>query len=312
MEVIEKASIETPEKSSVAPAKKLSKAVENILQNDSPRKVAATSPMKNAPTSSKAADRKAPIMARRAQDARREPPKPIVDADDMFDMFSFDYEAPEFGTTSRPTQSSIKTTTDPAEDDDNEIEEHQKSICESNDDFDFMEECQSLRSQIEISKKAEPQEADGADAVNMSDINQMKAADGNADLDISLLSLKSTIGSSHNESELDELENIIKSMKINEAENELFLASGSLENSVVIWGVKDGRIVDKIQFKSTHTRAVIPSKSIVVDKDFTRTFLPSFCLPLEPNCTIAWFRPNELIICCTGKVSQWKSAPNEM
>lgn len=62
VEVIETASIDTPEKSSVAPAKKPSKAVENILRNDSPRKVAATSPMENAPTQSKEADRRAPIM----------------------------------------------------------------------------------------------------------------------------------------------------------------------------------------------------------------------------------------------------------
>lgn len=117
-------------------------------------------------------------------------------------------------------------------------------------------------------EKAELQEADGADAINLSDINQMKAAAGNADLGISLLSLKSTIGSSHNGSELDEWKNIIKSMKTNEAEDELFLASGSLENSVVIWDVKDGRVVDKIQFKSTHTRTVIPSKSIIVNKAY--------------------------------------------
>lgn len=262
VEVIEKASIETPEKISAAPAEAPSKAAANISRIDTPRKVATASPLKNASTPSKGADRKVPIMARRAKDARREPPKPIVDADDMFDMFSYDYETPEFGTTSRATQSSVKPNSEPAEDDDDEVEEHQKSICEPHDDFDFMEECQSLRSQIEISKKPEPQESDGADAVNMSDIRQMNATDPNASLDISLLSLKSTIGSSHNDSELDELENIIKSMKINEVEDELFLASGSLENSVVIWGVKDGRVVDKIQFKPTHTRAVIPSKLI--------------------------------------------------
>lgn len=257
-----KKSIAAPSKPSVETP---SKSVASRLSKSSPKAQSKAAPIisgRNLQTStpSTESNRKPALMGRRAQDARREPAKPIVDADDMFDMFTYDYEQTEFGATG--SQAPKKTTPKADQLDESEIEEKQKSICVSNDRFDFVEACQSLRSQIVEAKTGELEEGDEATAVNMSDIRQMKALSPEmGDISLDALSLRSTIGSSHNQSELADLEQVLDEMKISDeqADEEVFLASGSLESFVVIWNTKEGRVVDKIIFKPMQNRSPIPS-----------------------------------------------------
>lgn len=263
-----KKSIATPSKLAVdTPPKSVGDRLANPTAN-TPSRVAAClnpealTPARSMATSTPGVDvrRKQPLMGRRARDACRAPAKPIVDADDMFDMYSFDYQKVEFGTTVSKAPEPSNTKSDQL--DDSEIEAKQKSVCASNDKFDFVEACQSLRSQIVESKAEEVEEADANNAVNMSDIREMKALSPDmGDVSLDALSLRSTIGSSHNQSELADLEQVLEEMQISDSpDDEVFLASGSLESYVVIWNTKEGRLVDKIQFKTTHHRPPIPSE----------------------------------------------------
>lgn len=220
---------------------------------------------KNVPSSSKVQDTKtgsvaakSPIYNKTARkvDARREPPKPIVDATDMFDIHSFDYLEEEFGTISSASRRN-GTRGQPDGDDNDKPEDHDKSTT-NNEKFNFIEECQNLRDQIRAGGNGGDSDDDRDDnetnnnnsdfddscardgikrnqvAVNMSDIqNMMKnrspIADGsiavsdnndsaNMELcEIDELSNRSTIGSSHNTVEIAELEDVIKNLNINDA-----------------------------------------------------------------------------------------------
>lgn len=200
------------------------------------------------------------LTARRPKDKHRETPKAIVDADDMFDMFSYDYEQPEFGVMSKKQQK--QQTKNAVLDDTVDIEDKQRNVATGNANFDFVEACQSLRTQIELAKNEETDAGDEASAVNMSDIRGMTGPYLDQSLDA--LSIQSTIGSSLNQSELAELEQVIQSLKISDdmekAPAVIYLASGSVESCVCIWDIGTGRIADKIQFKSSHNRPPIPSK----------------------------------------------------
>lgn len=237
--------------------------------------------------------RKDPLIARK-KETRRDAPKPIVDAGDMFDIHSYDYLEEEFGTITR-TQPYAKHNKPHDADDEEIVEESNKN----NENFNFVEACEALRTQIQASKQQETDDAisehESCDknAVNISDIRDMKEknfeiADGSIELhsddspNVSSIdgtadefSNRSTIGSSHNPSEFADLENVISALNINEQEqveeerasndvndiynNDIYLASGSQENFVVIWNANEGKIVDKIQFKPQQNRLAIPS-----------------------------------------------------
>lgn len=205
---------------------------------------------------------------------RREPPKPIVDAGDMFDIHSYDYLEEEFGTISSSSRPA------PRDSYDNEPEDHKLS--KNNENFNFVEECQTLREHIRAGNESDSDDADGSSAngqpsVNMTDIrNMMKARSPGEVQDNSIvlsddsidpvdeLSNRSTIGSSHNTTEIAELEDVIKDLNINEAavgkSNGIeYLASGAQESFVVIWNAQTGDVCDKIQLKS-QGRMKIPSK----------------------------------------------------
>lgn len=204
--------------------------------------------------------------------SRREAPKPIVDAGDMFDIHSYDYLEEEFGTITNR----VSTRDDAAGD--------RKAT--TNENFNFVEACQTLRDQIQAGHQSDSDESDGyngADcnqsAVNMTDIQNMmktrspikddsivlsdESDDGPAEIDE--LSNLSTIGSSHNTTEIVELEDVIKELNINadtlkESDGTVYLASGAQESSVIIWNANSGAIAAKIQLKSEKGRTKIPSK----------------------------------------------------
>lgn len=200
----------------------------------------------------------------------REPPKPIVDAGDMFDIHSYDYLEEEFGTIS----SKISSKTDAVDD--------EKKLASPNENFNFVEECQTLRDKIRTTEI--DSDSDGSygynmtkdqSAVNMSDIQKFMANKGpnkNDSIELSddadeptgidEISNLSTIGSSHNATEIVELEEVLKDMNINDDDNgTIYLVSGAQESSVIVWNIETGDISDIIELKSEKGRPKIPSMS---------------------------------------------------
>lgn len=205
---------------------------------------------------------------------RREAPKPIVDAGDMFDIHSYDYLEEEFGTISNRVPHG---TCDDASD-------NQKAET-NNENFNFVEACQTLREQIRAGNRSDSDDGymDGdsnQSAVNMTDIqNMIKArspikddsillsddSDGPAEID--KLSNLSTIGSSHNTTEIVELEDVIKDLNIDddtpkESDGIIYLASGAQESSIIVWNAKNGAVAARIQLRSDKGRAKIPSNFV--------------------------------------------------
>lgn len=200
---------------------------------------------------------------------RREAPKPIVDAGDMFDIHSYDYLEEEFGTISSITRSVDSYADKPADD-------HK-----SNENFNFVEECQTLRERIRAGNQSDSDESVNQfvreTAVGISDIQNMMASrspihDGSIDVSVSSdspaeldeFSNRSTIGSSHNTTEIAELEDVIKDLNINEkmvdkSFSTVYLASGAQESCVVVWNTQTGAISDRIELKS-QGKSKIPSK----------------------------------------------------
>lgn len=116
---------------------------------------------------------KSPIYDRATKktDGRREPPKAIVDAGDMFDIHSFDYLEDEFGAISAGRRN-VTTRGQPNNDDDDddavEPNEHNKSTT-NNENFNFIEECQTLREQIRTGGDGDDGGGGGGDDDNQSD-----------------------------------------------------------------------------------------------------------------------------------------------
>lgn len=209
---------------------------------------------------------------------RREAPKPIVDAGDMFDIHSYDYLEEEFGTISSHKSTWKETRSDTAAANAN-ANTNQKSNT-NNENFNFIEECQSLTEQIRAGNDSDGDDCgsnSNRSAVNMTDIRNMMAARGpmpNDSIDLpddsvgsgelDEFSNRSTIGSSHNTTEIAELEDVIKDLNINEnlvkeVDGTVYLASGAQESVVVIWNPQTGTIANHLQLKS-HGRTKIPSK----------------------------------------------------
>lgn len=285
---------------------------EDTLKVPTPSKL--LTPSKSASTAPKS-----PINDRatkRANKNRRDAPKPIVDAGDMFDIHSFDYLEDEFGAISSnsrrnaPARGHSNKNNDDDDNYDNEQQaasERSKSIT-NNENFNFIEECQTLREQIRTGGDNQSDSDDGGGggsgsgapkrnqvSVNISDIqdmmkNRSPMGDGSivlsddndsgnmASCEIDDLSNRSTIGSSHNTVEIAELEEVIENLNINDAtisatdpNGTVYLASGAQESSIVIWNTDDGNIVDKIQLKC-QGRVKIPSKSRIDLFRYTLTY----------------------------------------
>lgn len=266
---------------------------EGTLKVPTPTKSKTVSTAPKSPISDRA------IKRANRRDPRREPPKPIVDAGDMFDIHSFDYLEDEFGAISSTSRHGAPTRARPdndngvADDDDDGPGDRNKSVT-NNENFNFIEECQTLREQMRVGGESNQSESDGGStagkrnqvSVNMSDIQDMlkqrgPMADGSivlsddndsgnmASCEIDDLSNRSTIGSSHNTVEIAELEEVIEHLNINDAtlsasdpNGFVYLASGAQESNIVIWNTEDGTIVDKIQLKC-QGRVKIPSKTRV-------------------------------------------------
>lgn len=202
----------------------------------------------------------------------REPPKPIVDAGDMFDIHSFDYLEEEFGTIteSKKTREKFDKSIDEGAEDD-------RNAGKKNENFDFAEACQTLRDQI----RSNQSDSDGSEtngdtsAVNISDIKNLKLDDAN---DSTVCSSahgsdpegnvtdsgnldESQTEAEPNQAELDPNEAEPESSELKAQEKEtIYLASGAQEPFVVIWNVDNGSIHDKIQLKPQPGKSPIPSK----------------------------------------------------
>lgn len=225
------------------------------------------------------------LPAKRAQShskpsmPRRDAPQPIVDEGDMFDIHSFDYLEEEFGSVSKPVVHSHDV-------EDSTIDEGSivgvgKGVV-TNENFNYVEACESLRDQI-IGDRDEAEQESLPDvecsAVNMSDIKRVvpdEIADGSivfsdseigehAEEDATKASNQSTFGSSHDANEFAEIENELSELKISvEESGKVYLASGAQESFVIIWDVSNGNISDKLQLKVQHGKMAIPSMLIDV------------------------------------------------
>lgn len=199
---------------------------------------------------------KSPIYdrAHKKGDTRREPPRAIVDAGDMFDIHSFDYLEDEFGAISSASRRTVAKRGQPNNGDDDDVVEPNdlNKSTTNNENFNFIEECQTLREHLRTGGDGDgagDNQSDSDDscqpgssgakrnqlAVNMSDIQDMMknrspiVIDGSivlsddndsgnmASCEIDDLSNRSTIGSSHNTVEIAELEDVIQNLNINDA-----------------------------------------------------------------------------------------------
>lgn len=216
---------------------------------------------------------------RKPSTLRRDAPQPIVDDGDMFDIHSFDYLEDEFGTISKPLRSG--DVADLSIDSDISVGTG-KGIVNDNANFNYVEACESLRDQMvgereDAEKESRPD--DECSAVNMSDIQRAvtEGAIGDGSIvisesdnevvsaevdDVAKDSNRSTIGSSHDVNEFNDLENALNELEIADikASGSIYLASGAQESFVVIWDVSDGSISDKLQLKVQHGKMAIPSK----------------------------------------------------
>lgn len=209
---------------------------------------------------------------------RRDAPQPIVDEGDMFDIHSFDYLEEEFGTISKPVRS--RDVDESTIDEDRDVGTGKGIV--NNENFNYVEACESLRDQIvgereEAEKESLPD--DECSAVNMSDIrrvvNDSAIGDGSivfstsekdeetntADDEAAKASIRSTIGSTHDVTELADIENALNDLEIDvKTSGNIYLASGAQESFVIIWDTSNGSISDKLQLKVQHGKMALPSK----------------------------------------------------
>lgn len=151
--------------------------------------------------------------------------QPIVDHGDMFDIHSYDYLENEFGTLSSNTMS--------------DVSKHQLSF-HSNEDFDFVEACQSLKEDILRPPKPEGEEYE----VNKSEIPEF---DGSDESD------QSGYRSDEDVDVNDSLRPVeLEGRTDAEADTLLSVVSASQEPFVWIWNVKTGAAFDKISLRSPH------------------------------------------------------------
>lgn len=262
---------------------------EQPTPNVTPSKKLAPKPSSSKQEASKLTPSKSKLNKAENTKTRREAPKPIVDAGDMFDIHSYDYLEDEFGTISsntstwkearKDTSTAPKTTANDA-------------------NFNFIEECQSLQEQMKANESdSDSQSAvSNQSAVNMADIrNMMKArgsvpksndsidlpdgSDGSAD-EVDEFSNRSTIGSSHNTTDIAELEDVIQNLNIDDTPSKdlssvVYLVSGAQESYIVLWNPEDGSIVNQLHLKS-QGKMKIPSKNgkiaLSFDFEFSRRY----------------------------------------
>lgn len=267
---------------------------QEVVQNDTPKKV----PLKEKCEQPSSARKTVKARGKEVKQTNREPPKPIVDFDDMFDMHTYDYLEEEFGTISQPAKSQKES---------KDIEAPKPTATNAN--FDFAEACQSLRDQIKKANQSESEDDsdDGNSAcdklaVNMSDIREMVEKNGPiADDSIVISDDDEEDGAGKdiaNMSELKDLEEVINALDINEKDEnippgKMYLASGAQESFVVIWNVETGTIADKIQLKSHHGKLPIPSK-ILIFKTVSTIF--SFSCFFSRASVCRFLVPSERII----------------
>lgn len=218
----------------------------------------------------------------------REPPKPIVDADDMFDIYSYDYSGEEFGTITSSKKNADDLHAESFEE--KIVNEQVENV--NNENFDFVEACQTLREEITATKSDnQPNEQKEALSVNISDVRKtVKLPEHKSDTEVSLdssnvsysdtkksveeMSNRSTLGSSHGEVEIAEIQNKLDSLELNgklavakevaKDERQFYLASGAQEPVVTIWDINTGNVCKKIQLKTHSGKLAIPSKSFFV------------------------------------------------
>lgn len=161
----------------------------------------------------------------------RRKPQPIVDNNDMFDIYSFDYLENEFGTLSN--FNSVKNTQE---------EPKQQLNIQNNEGFDFVEACQSLKEDI---LRPNNQEGDEENEVHHSEIPEL-CTDGSSDC--------------HSEDFVDVNDPQRQSDLEDNADNEspritsdsiLCIATASREPFVWIWDLNVGSALEQITFKST-------------------------------------------------------------
>lgn len=201
---------------------------------------------------------------------------PIVETDDVFDIYDFDDGADQFGVVSKPT---FSTEEQEAESERLRIlSVEEKSV--GNQNFDFVEACQSLKDEIlqqgeetGVVPKKKDSSDESEDSVS-SDFEKLQLIDKNtvgateAALTAAAVMVNSTDDSFVNVTvekpkALSEVAAVVKSnAAVEPVEKELFLVSGSMEPVVWIWNIKTGAAVQKIELKRAGKTSAIPGTSI--------------------------------------------------
>lgn len=172
----------------------------------------------------------AAVRTKKVAKSRRKP-EPIVDEGDMFDIYSFDDLQYEFGTIS----------------DVNPIQEEPKQhlSIQSNEGFDFVEACQSLKEDI---LRPNNPEADEADEVHQSEIPEF-ASDGS---DQSDCHSDDFVAVNDSLRQLDLKDKADATPRIqSESDTILSIATASREPFVWIWDLNSGAALEKISFKTS-------------------------------------------------------------
>ncbi len=156
----------------------------------------------------------------------RRKPQPIVDNGDMFDIYSFDYLENEFGTLS-----DVNPYLD-------EPPKQQLNI-PTNEGFDFVEACQSLKE--DILRPSNPETDGEDDEVHQSDIPEFETPPDGSDRSDDYVDVNDSMR------QLDVESTTIKS----EDDTILSVVTASREPFLWIWNLNSGAALEKISFKSS-------------------------------------------------------------
>lgn len=168
------------------------------------------------------------VRAKKVAKSRRKP-EPIVDSGDMFDIYSFDYLENEFGTLSNvnPSQEEARL--------------HMST--QNNEDFDFVEACQSLKEDI---LRPNNPENDDESEVQPSEIPEVGASGS----DPSDCRSDEFVDVNDSLRQLDLTDRAIQSpRRQTDVDSVLSVVTASREPFMWIWNLNSGAALEKIPFK---------------------------------------------------------------
>lgn len=196
----------------------------------------------NPAPSTPAAANRPKIRAKNSEQKRRGKPKPIIDSNDVFDIYEFDDLAEEFGAA---TRSSF-----------NNVPDCKRVEIPNHAEFDFMEACQNLKEDILATKNIESLNETVEECAILSDQAGCSTTDSIIEMDKDLYQ-HSDAGSTSDGSYVNINETALNStfndtaLTINEQPIEPFvlLATRTTESFIWIWNIETGAAIHKVELK---------------------------------------------------------------